>query len=99
MAIVRKTVIFGSERTSNSTILGIAVIDYNEADPPASKQVGQSMAIEVVDDPVWEQATFTGPNAQEDHMDSILEDARELILKTVVAESLEEVAARRMSRG
>ena len=65
MAIVRKVVVTAAERIDDSTILDVAVIDHNTADPPASKQVGRSMTIEVEDDESQEGTTL------EDWFDSL----------------------------
>lgn len=89
MAIVRKTVIYGTERTEGSTIIGVAVIDYNEADPSASQQVGQSLTIEVEDNP---------EDNLEAWFDGLLTDAREVILQSVVTDDLKLIAERKMAR-
>ena len=90
MAIVRKTEIYGSQRTEDSTILGITVTDYNEADPPASQQVGQSLSIEIEDDPEYD--------TDEKWLDSLLVDVHDLVLQTVEIRTLADLAENRMER-
>lgn len=91
MAIVRKVVVTAAERIDGSTILDVAVIDHNTADPPASKQVGQSMSIEVEDDPSLEGATL------EDWFEMFLEDVRVLILQEVVPKNVYDIHTMRFA--
>ena len=93
MAIVRKVSISGTERTDDSTILEVALIDFNESDPPASLQVGQTMTVEVEDDLAYDQGTMDA------WFEEILETVHELMLKTIVTSDLQAVAERSMARG
>ena len=87
MAIVRKSVITGTERKRTSTVLEIALMDYNEIDPPGSQQVGQSVVVTVKD---------KDNKNTEEFLDSILEKATEDILKTIKKPTLEDIAKGRM---
>jgi hypothetical protein len=91
LAIVRKVVVTAAERIDDSTILDVAVIDHNTADPPASKQVGRSMTIEVEDDESQEGATL------EDWFEILLEDVRALILSEVVAKNVHDIHTMRFA--
>jgi hypothetical protein len=91
MAIVRKVLVSASERIGDSTLLDIVVVDHNEADPPASKQVGQSMTIEVEDDPSYEGADL------ETWFEMLLEDVRVLILQEIVAKNVDDIFKQRFA--
>ena len=95
MTIIRKAIINGAERLDelSSTLLEVALIDYNTADPPASQQVGRSMSIQVEDDEAYESA-----NDLEEFLEMVLEEVRDLILFGIVAKDLEEVVNRRQRR-
>lgn len=98
MAIIRKVLITGAERSLDkkgndlgSTILDVAVIDHNTADPPASLQVGQSITIEVEDDPSLEGTSL------EDWFEMFLEDVRVLILQEIAVKNLDDIYEQRFA--
>jgi len=98
LAIIRKVLVTGAERPLDkkgkelgSTILDVAVVDHNTADPPASLQVGQSVTIEVEDDPSYEGATL------EDWFEMFLEDVRVLILQEVAVKDLDGIYQERFA--
>lgn len=95
MTIIRKVIINGAERHDDlsSTLLEVAIIDFDTADPPASKQVGQSFSIQVEDDD-----SYNGAKNLEEFLEMILEECRDLILSGVVAPDLIAAVNRRQRR-
>ena len=91
MTIVRKVLVSAAERLDDSTLLDVVVIDHNTTDPPASKQVGQSITIEVEDDAAYEGATL------EDWFEMLLDDVRVLILQEVVAKNVNDIFEQRFA--
>lgn len=102
MAIVRKVLVSGSERippvrgkfgkmSIGSTVLDVVVIDHNSTDPSASKQVGQSMTIEVEDD-----ESYLGTDL-ENWFEMFLEDVRGLILQEIVAKNVNDIYEQRFA--
>jgi|TARA_Y100000034_G_scaffold133946_1_gene201002 hypothetical protein len=97
MAIVRKAVISSAEHNDElkATFIDVDLIDYNTTDPPGSYQVGESLLIEIEDDPNFEESF---PSA-EAFIRDLLQVAREIILKSIVQPELKDVAEMRMRRG
>ena len=91
MTIIRKVRVTASERIDefNTTVLDVAVIDHNTDDPPASKQVGRSVTVEVEDDPTMEG------DALEKWFNAFLEDVSVLILQEVIAKNPHDIYEQR----